>query len=48
MASFGLRDAVVRGDDEDNDVGNFRSTRAHASEGFVAGRVTKTTARSLT
>src|SRR4029077_6629815 len=36
---LGLRhDAIVRGDDQDHDVGNFRSTRAHAGEGFVAGR----------
>ena len=37
---FGLRhNAVICGDDENNDVGDFRSASAHPGERFVAGRV---------
>ncbi len=36
----GLRhDAVVRGDDDDNDVSNLCAAGSHAGEGFVAGGV---------
>ena len=37
---LGLRHhAIVGGDDQHDDVGNFRSARTHASESFVTGRV---------
>ena len=37
---FGLRhDAVVGGDDENRDVGNLRTARAHRRERFVTGRI---------
>ena len=38
----GLRhDAVIRGDDQDHDVGDLRAARAHGSKGLVAGGVEK-------